>query len=235
LVTQAVRGAGPALRAAQFDAVHVEQLREIQGRIMEAEQQGRRVVARDLHDGVQQHLLALSMELRRMERIPEGPDRQAQLSDCVARAEGISEEVRRISRGVYPQLLAESGLASALEEDAEHLGRRVLLHVPETRLPARIELALYYVISEAITNADKHSGASTISVTVTPGPFSVRAVIRDDGVGGASIHIGGGLHGIDDRVRAMGGRMNLSDARGGGTLLTVVLPAEGTDDASSDR
>jgi len=111
----------------------------------------------------------------------------------------------------------------------------VHLVVPQGRLTPQMELALYYVVSEAITNAHKHAGAQTITVSVAPGPFDVRAVIEDDGVGGARVRFGGGLHGIDDRVRAMGGSMVLDDRPEGGTRLTVVLPWGGDGGARRDR
>jgi signal transduction histidine kinase len=123
--------------------------------------------------------------------------------------------------------LLERGLAGALEEDAERLGRSVALDVEPTRFPPHIEVAMYYMLAEALTNAQKHAHANKVSVSVKKESESTVAEIEDDGVGGAVLTFGGGLHGIEDRVRALRGTLEIQSRVSRGTHLTIKIPLTG--------
>ncbi|WP_328474803.1 ATP-binding protein [Actinoplanes sp. NBC_00393] len=137
------------------------------------------------------------------------------------------EQVRSISRGLHPTSLAHDGLAGALEEAAEGFGRRIKLDVPARRFPPRIELAMYYILSEALTNVMKHAGAESVQVRVAASDDAIVGEVEDDGRGGATVTLGGGLHGVEDRVRALRGRLELTSRTGEGTRLTVTIPLIG--------
>lgn len=225
VVQAAIEAATPAMKAAQLQMEQVEQVRSLQDRIMEAEQEGRRKLARDLHDGVQQSLAALRLDLRRLMRnAPQNTTMHQQLFESSERISTTINELRDITRGLHPPTLSEHGLAGALEEAAEGLGGQVRLNVPPQRLHPRVELALYYVLIEALTNAVKHARARTIEVGVDLKKHIVVGRVTDDGIGEATVTLGGGLHGVDDRVRAMRGHWQLDSAPGRGTSLTVEIP-----------
>ena len=137
----------------------------------------------------------------------------------------VNEEVQELSRGVHPAQLAQGGLLPSLRA----LARRSPIPVDVTvdvadRPPASVETAIYYVVSEAITNAIKHSGATAVSVTVVADATAVCATIADDGVGGAEVGVGSGLTGLSDRVAALAGRCSVVSPRGGGTTISLELP-----------
>ena len=135
------------------------------------------------------------------------------------------EEVLEVARGLHPVQLAHGGLGSAVRALAARSPIEVDLDVDiDTRPPAPIETAAYYVVSEALANATKHSGASRISVTVAADEKVLRATIADDGSGGAVVGAGSGLTGLNDRVEALGGRFLLVSPRGGGTTMSIELP-----------
>jgi signal transduction histidine kinase len=193
------------------------QLIASRARIVAAADDARRRFERNLHDGTQQRLVTLRFELERIRTtIPEtdGEARSA-LEEAERDVESVLEEVREVAQGLHPAHLALGGLGSSLYALAARSPIEVALDVDiDTRPPAPIETAVYYVISEALANATKHSGASRISVTVASDETALRATIADDGSGGAAAGIGSGLIGLNDRVEALGGRFALS-ARGG--------------------
>ena len=198
-------------------------------RIVAAADEARRRFERDLHDGAQQRLIALGLELRAAEAcVPDelGPLR-AQISRLVSTVAGVSEEVQEISRGIHPGILSNGGLAPALKA----LARRSTipidfdLHV-DRRLPDSVEVAAYYIVAEALTNAAKHARASVVEVCAQVEAPNLRLTIRDDGVGGAAVGKGSGLTGLIDRVEALGGHMTISSQAGSGTSLLVNIPFE---------
>jgi signal transduction histidine kinase len=214
---------GTAISRAQAQA----ELIASRARIVAAGDEARRRIERDLHDGTQQRLVALALHLQRLRAdVPaiEGATQEG-LEEVEGELKSVIEEVQEISRGVHPAQLAVGGLRPSLRA----LARRspipvdVSVDVPE-RPPASIETALYYVVSEALANAIKHSQATSVSVVVVGDSRSLRATVADDGVGGAEIGAGSGLTGLSDRVDALAGSFSVVSPRGGGTTISVDLP-----------
>jgi signal transduction histidine kinase/PAS domain-containing protein len=199
-------------------------------RIVAAADETRRRIERDLHDGTQQHLVSLALELRaaRATLPPQLTELDEELSRVAKGLDGVGEELREISRGIHPAILSERGLGPALRALVRRTAVPVELDVdPYRRLPERVEVAVYYVVSEALTNAAKHARASLVQVEVDAGPSVVQLAIRDDGVGGADPSRGSGLIGLTDRVEALGGRIEVTSPVGRGTSLVVKIPIEG--------
>jgi signal transduction histidine kinase len=198
-------------------------------RVVAAADEARRRIERDLHDGAQQRLVALGLELRAVEtavpaELPELEGRLGRASKSLAEA---VEELQEVSRGIHPAVLSRGGLGPALRA----LGRRSAVPIEldvrgDRRLPDRVEVAAYYVVSEAITNATKHAQASLLNVELDAEESIVRLAIRDDGIGGADPGKGSGLIGLRDRVEAIGGTMEVVSAAGAGTSLLVTIPLE---------
>jgi signal transduction histidine kinase len=197
-------------------------------RVVTASDETRRRIERNLHDGIQQRVVSLALGLRAVRaRFPLPPEVQAGLDDVARDLEAVLEEIRVFAQGLHPALLARSGLGPSLRA----LGRRSPIPVTLTvtgvpRLPEPIETAVYYVVSEALANAAKHSRASAVSVTVACDGAGVRARVADDGVGGAAPSRGSGLIGLVDRVEALGGRLVLDSPAGRGTTISIELPPE---------
>jgi GAF domain-containing protein len=198
-------------------------------RIVAATDQARRRIERDLHDGTQQRLVSLGLELRAAQATV--PSELAGLEGHLSRiAEGLTsvfDELREISRGIHPAILSERGLGPALRA----LGRRSPVPVEldlhaERRLPEPLEVAAYYVVSEALTNAAKHAHATVVHVELDAGATTVRLAISDDGIGGADPGKGSGLVGLRDRIEALRGTVQLSSPAGGGTTLRIEIPVE---------
>jgi signal transduction histidine kinase len=198
-------------------------------RIVAAGDEARRRIERNLHDGTQQRLLALGLDLQAVQAaVASEPDGvQARLAQIELDVESVLEDVRELSRGLHPALLSRGGLGPSLRT----LARRSPIHVEleidtEQRPPESIEIGVYYVVSEALTNAARHSQASEISVTVSIDGAVLRATIEDDGVGGAEATPGSGLIGLVDRVEALGGRFTLESPAGHGTRISIELPLQ---------
>ena len=204
-------------------------------RVVVAGDQARRRFERNLHDGVQQRLVSLALQLRRIERrLPgEQPELKAALSQTVDELNEATDEVREIAQGIHPAILTQGGLAPALRTLALRSSMPVEVVVErEERLPEPVEVATYYVAAEALANAAKHAGASRALVRLERDDGLVRLRVSDDGVGGADPSTGSGLTGIRDRVEALGGSLAVSSPRGEGTVLDVALPvAVGADRA----
>jgi PAS domain S-box-containing protein len=196
-------------------------------RIVTAADQTRRQIERDLHDGVQQRLVSLALEQRSAQEVvpPELRELQAQLSRVVDGLAGALEELQEISRGIHPAILAQGGLAPALKTLARRSTVPVELEVrAETRLPEPVEVAVYYVVSEALTNTAKHAHASVAHIAVEARDGVLDLLIRDDGCGGADPARGSGLLGLSDRVDALGGTIEVASPVGQGTTLLITLP-----------
>ncbi|GAB3832378.1 hypothetical protein GCM10027610_024430 [Dactylosporangium cerinum] len=207
-------------------------------RIVATADQTRQRIERNLHDGAQQRLVSLALQLRAAQAAlpPELDALTAQLDHAVTTATGALEEFREISRGIHPAILTESGLGPALRTLARRAPIQVDLdmHV-DGRLPEHVETSAYYIVAEALTNAAKHAHASVVTVTVEAGADAVlRVTVRDDGAGGADFTRGTGLLGLKDRAEALGGRIVLHSPRGAGTSLRIELPltAANSDDTS---
>ena len=191
--------------------------------------EARRRIERDLHDGTQQRLVSLGLELRAADAmVPPGSDElHAQLAGAAQSLAAAVEDVQEISRGVHPAILSKSGLGPALKALARRSAVPVELDVRvDRRLPAGVEVAGYYVVSEALTNAAKHANPSVIQVDVEAGDGAVRLAMRDDGVGGADPDQGSGLVGLRDRVEAIGGHLEITSPPGAGTSLLVTIPVD---------
>jgi len=207
------------------------QLAASRARVVAAADESRRRIERDLHDGTQQRLISLALQLQTAQRrLPAGQhDVAAQWSRT---AQGLTDtigELRELTRGLHPAVLEKHGLARALRELVMRASLPVKLDVQvSSRLPDAVEVAAYYVVSEALTNAAKHARASVINVKVSVAGDALRLVVTDDGVGGADPSRGSGLVGLGDRVEAAGGRLQVTSPPGEGTSLVAVIPLQQT-------
>jgi signal transduction histidine kinase len=187
----------------------------------------RRRIEHNLHDGAQQLLVSLVLQLRTAQAaVPHGVgDLAEQLADVSEGLTGVLDELREIARGIHPAALADGGLPAALKILARRSAVPVHLDVrTETRFPEPIEIAAYYVASEALTNAAKHAAACAVDVEVTADDTALYVCVCDDGRGGADVAHGTGLVGLQDRVEALGGRLSLYSPPGAGTTVEVILP-----------
>jgi len=198
-------------------------------RIVAAADEARRRIEHDLHDGAQQRLVALALQLRELQATapPEAGDLVAGLDGVVAGLDGALAELREIACGIHPTVLTEGGLGPAMAALARRCPIPVDLDVRVPgRIPGQIETAAYYVACEALANAAKHAHAAAATVTVTAGEGVLRVRVHDDGRGGAAVGGGSGLIGLKDRVEAFGGRITLRSPPGAGTTLEVRIPLE---------
>jgi PAS domain S-box-containing protein len=198
-------------------------------RLVAAADESRRRIERDLHDGTQQRLVALGLVLRATEADvpPELPMLRASIAATATGLAAAVDELREISRGIHPVVLTTGGIRPALNTLARRspVPVELAVHV-DRRLPERVEVATYYVVSEALANAAKHAHASVVQVDVDPRDAGVELVVRDDGVGGADTRRGSGLIGLRDRVEALGGTLEISSSAGKGTSLLARIPIE---------
>jgi signal transduction histidine kinase len=200
-------------------------------RIVAAADEGRRRLERDLHDGAQQRLVALGLQTRLAEAtVP--PKMQAlkqQLCDIVSALTSVSADLQEISRGIHPAILSKGGLGPALKTLARRSSIPVTLDLTiDQPLPDSVEVGAYYVVSEALTNAAKHSRATEVAISGQTNDDMLSLSIRDDGIGGADTGNGSGLVGLADRVEALGGRMHITSPVGSGTSLEATIPLDGT-------
>jgi signal transduction histidine kinase len=204
-----------------------EELAASRARVIAAADDARRRIERDLHDGAQQRLVTLAVALRRAEgKVPAELDA---LSAEIARvAEGLAtavEELHELSRGIHPSVLAEAGLSPALKALGRRSSLRVKLDVGfERRLPDHVEVAAYYTVSEALTNAAKHARATRVWVSLSLEQDALLLSIRDDGVGGADASRGSGLTGLRDRIDALEGTFRVESPRERGTSIEARIP-----------
>jgi signal transduction histidine kinase len=209
--------------AGSLESIRAE-LAASRARIVRSADETRRRIERDLHDGIQQRLVSLALDLRATQaRVP--AELGTLLDRTVDGLGGALNDLREISRGIHPAILSEGGLGPALKV----LARRSAVPVEfdlklDSRLPAPVEVAAYYVVSEALTNAAKHAHASVAHVNVEPRDGQLHVSVRDDGAGGADPAQGSGLVGLSDRVQALGGTIAVHSPVGEGTTLQVDLP-----------
>ena len=197
-------------------------------RIVAAADQTRRRIERDLHDGTQQRLVSLGLELRLAQGMVPADLREleTEIGKVADELNGVVEDLREIARGIHPAILSEGGLGPALRTLARRAAIAVELDDSPRwpRLPEPVEVAAYYVCSEALTNATRHAHASVVSVAVEERDDCLHLSIRDDGVGGADPARGSGLIGLRDRAEALSGSIEVSSPPGEGTLILVQLP-----------
>jgi len=193
-----------------------------------AEAAALRRLERDIHDGPQQRLVRLAMELGRAQHhFDSKPEavREA-LADAIVQAQEALEELRALSRGIAPPVLTDRGLREAVTALAARCTVPVELEAGplDRRLDAAVETAAYFVVAEALTNVAKHSGARRCAIGLRHGGGTLRVWVTDDGAGGAALDKGHGLRGLDDRLHAIGGRLRITSPDGGPTTITAELP-----------
>jgi len=224
---QRVAGFTELVATAIANAEAQAELTASRARIVATADQTRRRIERDLHDGAQQRLVSLVLQLRATQAAvpPQLGGLGTELGRVAAGLTGALDELREYSRGIHPAALTERGLGPALKTLARQSPVPVDLQVQvEGRLPERVEVSAYYVVSEALANAAKHAHASAITVAAEASSEVLRIVVRDDGAGGADFTRGTGLVGLKDRVEALDGRIFLDSPRAAGTTLHVELP-----------
>jgi signal transduction histidine kinase len=216
------------LAATAISNAHAQEaLTASRARIVATADATRRRIERNLHDGAQQRLVSLALDLRAAQATaPRGAREHVhQLDEVAAGLDDVLEELREIARGLHPAILAEGGLQPALKTVARRSAVPVDLDIQiEGRLPEPVESAAYYTVSEALTNCAKHARATTIDVHVDSGDDTLHVRVRDDGRGGADFSHGSGLIGLKDRAEALGGHLQLSSPPGSGTALEIELP-----------
>ena len=208
------------------------QLMESRARLVAAADQTRQKIERDLHEGTQQRLVSLALQLRAAQAAvpPELGQLGADLERVAAGLTNAVDELREYARGIHPAILAGYGLGSALKTLARRCPIPVDLDIrTDRRLPEPVEVAAYYVVSEALTNAARHADASSAAVHVEALTGVLRVSVRDDGRGGADFTRGTGLVGLKDRVEALGGGIWMHSPHGAGTTLRVELPLTSAD------
>ena len=230
LFDAAVQTSGLALKNAQLQAhaarEKLEQVRASRTRIIEAELAERRRLERDLHDGVQQHLLSITARLTTAMTRTTDQQATAALGQARDGLKDVLAELRDLAHGIHPALLSQSGLAAALEAIAERLPLPVRVTAPASRIGAAVEATLYFVACEALANVVKHARADSATITVSIGRSQVGMEIADDGIGGITPGCGAGrgLANIIDRVSALDGEVTIDSSPGKGTRLMLGIP-----------
>jgi signal transduction histidine kinase len=205
----------------------VTELESARSRIIAAADAERRRIERDLHDGAQQRLVALSLTLRMAEtRAEQGDPEAAELIRSAGEEAGLAlKELRDLARGIHPAILTNRGLPAALDDLAARATVPVeVTAAPDERLPDQVEAASYFVVSECLANVDKHAQATgaTVSVRAEDGRLAVE--VADDGTGGADTENGSGIQGLRDRVGALGGRLEIESPDAAGTRVRATIP-----------
>jgi signal transduction histidine kinase len=200
-------------------------------RVVAAADETRRRIERDLHDGIQQRLVAVALQARMTAMVTSHPSDEirGELTVVADQLTAALDELREIARGIHPAILSEAGLGPALKTLSRRSAVPVALDLNlDSRLEEPIEVAAYYIVSEALTNTVKHAQASIVELHVDCRDGALTLALRDDGIGGADPGGGSGLIGLQDRVEALGGTISVASPPGQGTLLRVVLPVDST-------
>jgi signal transduction histidine kinase len=228
LFDAATAASGLALHNAQLQAKaaqeKLEQVKASRARMLEAELAERRRLERDLHDGVQQHLLSITAGLTAAMGKTADPGATAALSQAREGLRAVLAELRDLAHGIHPAVLSQSGLGAALEGVAERLPLPVSVTAPPGRLDAAVEATLYFVACEALANVVKHANAGRALVAVRAGESLLEMEVSDDGVGGVTAGGGHGLANIADRISALDGEVVVDSPPGQGTRLVVRIP-----------
>jgi signal transduction histidine kinase len=229
LLDAVVAAAGIALENGRLESelrARVDELRQSRARIVEAAQSERRRLERDLHDGAQQRLVALTLQLVALERqLSEHPGAVQGLEEARLELDNSLRELRELARGIHPAIVTDRGLSVALDALVSRATVPVQLEVELAgRPPEAVEVAVYYLVSESLTNIAKHARASSARVEVAAQDCRLVVEVSDDGIGGAASESGSGLRGLTDRVEALGGRLRVWSPNGGGTRLRADIP-----------
>jgi len=215
--------AGTAIANAEAQAALIAS----RARIVATADATRRRIERNLHDGAQQRLVSLALDLRAAQATapPAAGEHVQQLDEVAAGLDGVLEDLREIARGLHPAILADGGLKAALMTLARRSAVPVRIDILlDRRLPDPVEVAAYYAVSEALTNAAKHAHATAAQVEVAEHDGVLHVRVCDNGRGGADFRHGTGLVGLRDRVEALGGHLRLHSPPGAGTTLQITLP-----------
>jgi signal transduction histidine kinase len=232
LVDAATTAAGIAMHKYRLEVelrTRLEELRASRERIVEAGYEERRRLERDLHDGAQQRLVSLALELRlARSKLDSDPGAAKAMLESAGRGLELAlEDLRELARGIHPAILSDRGLDAALASLAARTPFEVEIgDMPEGRLPEEIEAATYFVVSEALANAIKHAQASRAEVRVARADGRVTVEVVDDGVGGADPGKGSGLRGLRDRVSALEGGLEVDSPSGDGTTVRASIPCD---------
>jgi signal transduction histidine kinase len=213
------------------------ELKASRARIAAAADQARQRIERDLHDGAQQHVVSLGLQLRAIEaEVPAGRhDLRRQISVVVDGLGAVAAELRELSRGMHPASLSKGGLDPALRALARRSAIPVRLDLGvSARMPEQVEVAAYYVVAEALANAAKYAHASEVTVRASVAGESLHLAIRDDGVGGAAVGTGSGLLGLKDRVEVLAGHFDVVSPCGLGTTVVATIPLTNGAHAEAD-
>ncbi|MGZ4461454.1 MAG: sensor histidine kinase [Gaiellaceae bacterium] len=235
LVQAAAAGAVMALENEQLKAdlrARVEELRASRKRILEEGVEARRRIERDLHDGAQQQLVALSLDLQVLRNHMHDAGAKMLVEASIKKLSDALSELRELARGIHPAVLSQGGLRPALEGLVERAPLPVELDMElEERLPATIEAAAYFVAAEALTNVAKYARATVAKISARRLDGRLELEIADDGIGGADPSRGSGLRGVEDRLSALDGTLTIESPLGHGTRLSVCIPLPDTRDA----
>ena len=231
LVAQASTAIENVALTAQL-AERLEELRASRARIVAAADAERRRIERDLHDGVQQHVVALLAKIRLARNaVGRGEDVTAQLAAVQTDAADLMAELRELAHGIHPPVLSDRGLVEAIETRADRMpvpvATRADPELRDRRFAADVEAAAYYVVCEALTNVVKHADASTVAVELSTADGRLTVLVRDDGSGGVAHGEGHGLTNLRDRVEALGGRLRVEGSAGSGSAVAAELPGVG--------
>jgi signal transduction histidine kinase len=229
LIASVAAATGMSIQNAQLQVELRARLEELRGsriRILEAEQRERRRLERDLHDGAQQRLIALSMELGELgDQLPGDSDLGTRIDRARQEVTASLAELRDLAHGIHPAAVSDHGLAVALESVATRATIPVeVIGATEDRFPEPVELAAFFIVCEALANIARHSEASSALVELERKQAALVVEVTDDGIGGASADTGTGLRGVADRVEALGGRLQVWSPVGEGTRLRAEIP-----------
>jgi signal transduction histidine kinase len=225
LITAVVASVITGRTRRRADDAERRELQASRARVIEAADQERRRVVRDLHDGAQQRLVStivtLGLASGLLERDETGAN--ALVAEARAHAQEATNELRELAHGILPAALTRGGLREGVDGLASRMPLPVEMDLPSTRLPANVEAAAYFVVAEALTNIAKHAAAGRAWITATASDARLELEIRDDGIGGARPD-GSGLLGIQDRVAVLDGELRVESPPEGGTLIAATIP-----------
>jgi signal transduction histidine kinase len=229
LLASVVSATGMTIENAQLQVelrARLEELRGSRARILQAEQSERRRLERDLHDGAQQRLIALTLELGELgDRLDGDSEIRTRIDSARQEVTASLAELRDLAHGIHPAAVSDHGLAVALESVATRATVPVeVIGAPQDRMPEPVELAAFFIVCEALTNVARHAEATSAVVELERNPGALIVEVRDDGIGGASADTGSGLRGLADRVEALGGRLQVWSPVGQGTRLRAEIP-----------
>ena len=234
LLRSAVAAARLAVENERLQAevrAQLEEVRASRARIVEAGDVERRRVERDLHDGAQQRLVTLALQLRWIhDRAAEDADPSiaTSIDEVAAELRNAIDELRDLARGIHPAILTEEGLGAAVESLAERSAVPVAIERSDTgRFPEAVEATAYFVVAEALANVVKYAPDSHARIRISDADDVLEVEVSDDGAGGADVHLGTGLRGLADRVAALGGRLTVESPLGCGTIVRAEVPSDG--------